>query len=61
MKQLLASHSIARRLQLGVGIAAGLVLGLSAEDAWAQFVNLVQGYRFGDAQVLVEQAPNPLS
>ena len=29
MKQLLANHSIARRLQLGVGVAAGLVLGLT--------------------------------
>jgi PAS domain S-box-containing protein len=29
MKQLLSNHSIARRLQLGVGIAAGLVLGLT--------------------------------
>jgi len=29
MSQLLSSHSIARRLQLGVGIAAGLVLGLT--------------------------------
>ncbi|HEY5911096.1 MAG TPA: response regulator [Verrucomicrobiae bacterium] len=29
MKPLLPSHSIARRLQLGVGVAAGLVLGLT--------------------------------
>ena len=29
MKALLTTHSIARRLQLGVGIAAGLVLGLT--------------------------------
>ncbi len=29
MKPLFSSHSIARRLQLGVGIAAGLVLGLT--------------------------------
>ena len=29
MKQLFSSHSIARRLQLGVGVAAGLVLGLT--------------------------------
>jgi PAS domain S-box-containing protein len=29
MKKLLSNHSIARRLQLGVGIAAGLVLGLT--------------------------------
>ncbi|MCX6928082.1 MAG: response regulator [Verrucomicrobia bacterium] len=29
MKQLLSNHSIARRLQIGVGLAAGLVLGLT--------------------------------
>jgi PAS domain S-box-containing protein len=29
MSQLLSNHSIARRLQLGVGVAAGLVLGLT--------------------------------
>ncbi len=29
MSQLLANHSIARRLQMGVGVAAGLVLGLT--------------------------------
>jgi two-component system, sensor histidine kinase and response regulator len=29
MKELLSNHSIARRLQLGVGVAAGLVLGLT--------------------------------
>jgi hypothetical protein len=29
MKQLFSNHSIARRLQLGVGFAAGLVLGLT--------------------------------
>ena len=29
MKVLLSNHSIARRLQLGVGVAAGLVLGLT--------------------------------
>ena len=29
MKELLSNHSIARRLQIGVGVAAGLVLGLT--------------------------------
>lgn len=29
MKRLLSSHSLARRLQVGVGVAAGLVLGLT--------------------------------
>jgi PAS domain S-box-containing protein len=36
MKQVIARHSIARRLQLGVGLAAGLVLGLAL---WINYRN----------------------
>jgi hypothetical protein len=54
MNPFFSSHSIARRLQIGVGLAA--LSPLLGGDAWVEFESLVQSYAFADAEARLAKA-----